>query len=50
LIIEDEENLFGLLRGYLEREGFEVHEASDGKAGAASSVMPGPVGAWPKAC
>jgi DNA-binding response OmpR family regulator len=30
LIVEDEENLVRLLRGYLEREGFEVHEALDG--------------------
>lgn len=30
LIVEDEENLVKLLRGYLEREGFEVHEAYDG--------------------
>ena len=33
LIIEDEKNLADLLRGYLEREGFEVHEALDGEAG-----------------
>src|SRR5215204_5492576 len=30
LIVEDEKNLVTLLRGYLEREGFEVHEALDG--------------------
>ena len=30
LIVEDEENLVRLLRGYLEREGFEVSEALDG--------------------
>jgi DNA-binding response OmpR family regulator len=30
LIVEDEENLMRLLRGYLEREGFEVSEALDG--------------------
>src|ERR687889_2940418 len=29
LIVEDEENLVRLLRGYLEREGFEVREALD---------------------
>ncbi|MGB3632776.1 MAG: response regulator transcription factor [Rubrobacteraceae bacterium] len=33
LIVEDERNLVNLLRGYLEREGFEVHEALDGQAG-----------------
>ena len=33
LIIEDEKNLADLLRGYLVREGFEVHQASDGEAG-----------------
>src|SRR5918998_3981923 len=32
LIVEDEENLVRLLRGYLEREGFEVREALDGIA------------------
>jgi DNA-binding response OmpR family regulator len=32
LIVEDEKNLVTLLRGYLEREGFEVHEALDGLA------------------
>lgn len=42
LIIEDERNLVNLLRGYLEREGFEVHEALDGLAGleAARRVEP----------
>ena len=30
LVVDDEKNLVKLLRGYLEREGFEVHEASDG--------------------
>ena len=42
LIVEDEENLVGLLRGYLEREGFEVHEALDGPAAleAAREVVP----------
>jgi DNA-binding response OmpR family regulator len=33
LVIEDEKNLAELLRGYLEREGFEVHQAFDGAAG-----------------
>jgi DNA-binding response OmpR family regulator len=32
LIVEDEKNLVGLLRKYLEREGFEVDEALDGTA------------------
>src|SRR3712207_1956485 len=32
LIVEDDENLVRLLRGYLEREGFEVREALDGIA------------------
>jgi DNA-binding response OmpR family regulator len=32
LIVEDEENLVVLLRLHLEREGFEVHEALDGRA------------------
>jgi DNA-binding response OmpR family regulator len=32
LIVEDEKNLVGLLRKYLEREGFEVNEALDGPA------------------
>src|ERR687894_454412 len=31
LVVEDEENLLTLLRSYLEREGFEVHEALDGR-------------------
>jgi DNA-binding response OmpR family regulator len=31
LIVEDEQNLVGLLRLHLEREGFEVHEALDGR-------------------
>lgn len=29
LIVEDEKSLVDLLRGYLEREGFEVREALD---------------------
>jgi DNA-binding response OmpR family regulator len=32
LIVEDEKNLVGLLRKYLEREGFEVDETLDGRA------------------
>ena len=42
LIIEDERNLVALIRGYLEREGFEVHEALNGEAGleAARRVEP----------
>jgi DNA-binding response OmpR family regulator len=32
LVVDDERNLVNLLRGYLEREGFEMHEASDGPA------------------
>ena len=42
LIVEDEENLVRLLRGYLEREGFEVSEARDGLAAleAAREVIP----------
>ena len=42
MIIEDEVNLANLLRGYLEREGFEVHGAFDGEAGleAARQVEP----------
>jgi DNA-binding response OmpR family regulator len=30
LVVDDEENLVKLVRGYLEREGFEVSEALDG--------------------
>lgn len=33
LVIEDEKNLADLLRGYLDREGFEVHQAFDGEVG-----------------
>jgi DNA-binding response OmpR family regulator len=42
LIVEDEENLVRLLRGYLEREGFKVSEALDGLAAlkAAREVNP----------
>lgn len=32
LVVEDEKNLAGLIRKYLEREGFEVYEALDGPA------------------
>src|SRR5215208_1813479 len=32
LVVDDERNLVKLIRGYLEREGFEVHEALDGNA------------------
>lgn len=31
--MEDDGNQSGLIRGYLEREGFEVHEARDGASG-----------------
>lgn len=42
LVVDDERNLVNLLRGYLEREGFEVHEALDGPAAleAARRVAP----------
>ena len=42
LIVEDERNLVNLLRGYLKREGFEVHEALEGLAAleVARSVNP----------
>src|SRR5215207_8293321 len=42
LIVEDERNLVSLIRGYLEREGFEIHEALDGLAAleVARSVNP----------
>src|SRR5215208_2655383 len=33
LVVEDEKNLVALLRKYLEREGFEVHDALDGETG-----------------
>jgi DNA-binding response OmpR family regulator len=32
LVVDDERNLVNLIRGYLEREGFEVYEALDGNA------------------
>lgn len=40
--MDDEENLVRLLRGYLEREGFEVHEALDGRSalGAVRALDP----------
>ncbi len=37
LVVDDERNLVNLLRGYLEREGFEVHEALDGQAALESA-------------
>ena len=42
LVAEDEKNMVALLRKYLEREGFEVHEALDGPAAieAAGLVKP----------
>ena len=42
LVAEDEKNMVALLRKYLEREGFEVHEALDGPAAieAAGLVEP----------
>ena len=35
--MDDEENLVKLLRGYLEREGFEVREAFDGRSALAAA-------------
>jgi DNA-binding response OmpR family regulator len=42
LVVDDERNLVKLIRGYLEREGYEVHEALDGNAALekARSVLP----------
>ncbi|HJQ29538.1 MAG TPA: response regulator transcription factor [Rubrobacter sp.] len=42
LVVDDERNLVKLIRGYLEREGFEVYEALDGNAALekAGSVEP----------
>jgi DNA-binding response OmpR family regulator len=42
LVVYDERNLVKLIRGYLEREGYEVHEALDGNAALekAHSVEP----------
>ncbi|HET7271451.1 MAG TPA: response regulator transcription factor [Rubrobacter sp.] len=42
LVVDDERNLVNLIRGYLEREGFEVYEALDGNAAVvrARSVEP----------
>ena len=37
LVVEDEKNLVALLRKYLEREGFDVHEALDGNAALEAS-------------
>lgn len=42
LIVDDERNLVNLLRGYLEREGFEVHEAFDGLAALEAARRVGP--------
>lgn len=42
LVVEDEEHLVGLLRGYLEREGFEVHEALDGPGALEAAREVGP--------
>ena len=35
LVVDDEESLLKLVRGYLEREGFEVHTAQDGETALA---------------
>jgi DNA-binding response OmpR family regulator len=42
LVVDDERTLVKLIRGYLEREGYEVHEALDGNAALekAHSVEP----------
>ena len=37
LVVEDEKNLATLIRKYLEREGFDVHEALDGNAALEAS-------------
>ena len=42
LVVEDERNLVRLLRGYLEREGFEVYEAFDGVAALEVARRVGP--------
>jgi DNA-binding response OmpR family regulator len=42
LVVEDEKNLTGLLRKYLEREGFEVHEALDGPGALEAARQAGP--------
>lgn len=42
LVVEDEKNLVDLLRGYLEREGFEVQEALDGPAALEAARRVGP--------
>lgn len=41
-MVEDERPLVGLLRGYLEREGHEVHEAFDGASGLEVAQRVGP--------
>ena len=42
LVVDDEKNLVNLLRGYLEREGFEVHEALDGPSAVEVARRVGP--------
>lgn len=42
LVVDDEKNLVNLLRGYLEREGFEVYEALDGPAALDAARRVGP--------
>ena len=37
LIVEDEEKIRRVVKNYLEKNGYEVHEASDGKEGLYSS-------------
>ncbi|HEX4835950.1 MAG TPA: DNA-binding response regulator, partial [bacterium] len=32
LVVDDEPQIIGLLRSYLERDGFDVDEAADGEA------------------
>jgi DNA-binding response OmpR family regulator len=46
LVVDDERNLVKLLRGYLEREGFEVYEALDGKAAIEVARRVDPDLAW----
>jgi two-component system, OmpR family, alkaline phosphatase synthesis response regulator PhoP len=42
LIVEDEESLVKLIKGYLEREGFQVMAATDGQAGLDLARQEGP--------
>lgn len=42
LVVDDEKNLVNLLRGYLVREGFEVHEALDGLSAVEVARRVGP--------